>query len=369
MKTRIQNIHTTAGETIRHFLGDTESILFFDIETTGLSPKNASIYLIGAAFLQDKKWTLQQWFAENTAEEEAILDAFLKFAAPYRKLVHCNGTTFDVPFVQAKCKKYGLDSPFPQMEQTDIYRQISPLKNLLKLPNCKQKTLEEYLGLNREDPFTGGQLIELYKVYRQERDHRLLEVLLLHNADDIRGMLSVVPILSYPELFESIPSAVGAETDLCTDYAGNIQKELLVRLTFPAALPVPLSFHGGGCYFSGSENTGTLKIPILSGELKFFYPDYKNYSYLPEEDNAIHKSVAVYVDKSHRVPATPATCYTRKSGEFLPQHLKPGQEDLFTPAFRKGVKEKESFFLLEEAFLNDSKRLSLYAGHILDGMR
>ena len=105
----------------------------------------------------------------------------------------------------------------------------------------------------------------MYKrqVYRQERDHRLLEVLLLHNADDIRGMLSVVPILSYPELFESIPSAVGAETDLCTDYAGNIQKELLVRLTFPAALPVPLSFHGGGCYFSGSENTGTLKIPCL----------------------------------------------------------------------------------------------------------
>ena len=102
MKTRIQNIHTTAGETIRHFLGDTESILFFDIETTGLSPKNASIYLIGAAFLQDKKWTLQQWFAENTAEEEAILDAFLKFAAPYRKLVHFNVTTFDVPFVQAK---------------------------------------------------------------------------------------------------------------------------------------------------------------------------------------------------------------------------------------------------------------------------
>ena len=67
MKTRIQNIHTTAGETIRHFLGDTESILFFDIETTGLSPKNASIYLIGAAFLQDKKWTLQQWYAKNMA--------------------------------------------------------------------------------------------------------------------------------------------------------------------------------------------------------------------------------------------------------------------------------------------------------------
>ncbi|MFR6329478.1 MAG: ribonuclease H-like domain-containing protein [Eisenbergiella sp.] len=130
---------------------------------------------MGAAVIEDKKWTLHQWFAENTAEEEAILDAFLQFSVPYKKLVHFNGTTFDIPFLQAKCKKYGLTASFAEMEQTDIYRQISPFKNLLKLSNCKQKSLEEFLGLNREDPFNGGQLIELYKVYRQERDHRLLE--------------------------------------------------------------------------------------------------------------------------------------------------------------------------------------------------
>lgn len=72
------------------------------------------------------------------------------------------------------------------------------------------------------------------------------------------------------------------------------------------------------------------------------------------------------MDKAHRVPATPATCYTKKEGDFLPQHLLPSQDDLFTPAFRREVKEKESFFLLEEAFLNDSGRLSLYAHHILN---
>ena len=181
MKTRIQTLHTTNENAIRQFLGKDGNILFFDIETTGLSPKNASVYLIGAAVIEDKKWTLHQWFAENTAEEEAILDAFLQFSVPYKKLVHFNGTTFDIPFLQAKCKKYGLTASFAEMEQTDIYRQISPFKNLLKLSNCKQKTLEEFLGLNREDPFNGGQLIELYKVYRQERDHRLLEVLLLQH--------------------------------------------------------------------------------------------------------------------------------------------------------------------------------------------
>lgn len=49
------------------------------------------------------------------------------------------------------------------------------------------------------------------------------------------------------------------------------------------------------------------------------------------------------MDKAHRVPATPATCYTKKEGDFLPQHLLPSQDDLFTPAFRREVKEKESF--------------------------
>ena len=170
--------------------------------------------------------------------------------------------------------------------------------------------------------------------------------------------------------------------DIGTDYEGNRQKELLLYLQLPVFLPVPLALHAGGCFFSAKEDSGVLKIPVYSGELKFFYPDYKNYAYLPEEDKAIHKSVAVYVDKAHRVPATPATCYTKKEGDFLPQHLLPTQDDLFTPAFRREARqraprsagrpyaqEKESFFLLEEAFLNDSGRLSLYAHHILNGMR
>lgn len=98
---------------------------FFDIETTGLSPKNASIYLIGAAFLQDKKWTLQQWFAENTAEEEAILDAFLKFAAPYRKLVHFNGTTSMSPSYRQNAKNMAWiphSRKWSKRTSTDRYR-------------------------------------------------------------------------------------------------------------------------------------------------------------------------------------------------------------------------------------------------------
>lgn len=66
------------------------------------------------------------------------------------------------------------------------------------------------------------------------------------------------------------------------------------------------------------HSLGLLTIPCVHEELKYFIPDYKNYYYLPEEDTAIHRSVAEFVDKSHRKAATAATCYVRKTGDFIP---------------------------------------------------
>ena len=45
-----------------------ERIVFFDIETTGLSSKNASIYLIGTVSYEEGAWQLTQLFAESMAE-------------------------------------------------------------------------------------------------------------------------------------------------------------------------------------------------------------------------------------------------------------------------------------------------------------
>lgn len=50
---------------------------------------------------------------------------------------------------------------------------------------------------------------------------------------------------------------------------------------------------------------------------KYFIPDYK-ILLPPEEDTAIHRSVAEFVDKAHRKAATAATCYVRKTGDFIP---------------------------------------------------
>lgn len=49
-----------------------------------------------------------------------------------------------------------------------------------------------------------------------------------------------------------------------------------------------------------------------------YFEDYKNYYYLPQEDMAIHKSVAAYVAAENKEKATKSTCYIKKTDAFIP---------------------------------------------------
>lgn len=50
-----------------------------------------------------------------------------------------------------------------------------------------------------------------------------------------------------------------------------------------------------------------------------YYPNYKDYYYLPAEDIAVHKSVGTYVDRRCRRQADALNCFTRFpcTDEFL----------------------------------------------------
>lgn len=65
-----------------------DSVLFFDIETTGFLARSSQLYLIGCAYYQDNSWNIVQWLAQNTSEEALILKEFLAFAKDYTTLIH-----------------------------------------------------------------------------------------------------------------------------------------------------------------------------------------------------------------------------------------------------------------------------------------
>lgn len=371
MKTTDKIISFEQTQHLNAFFDQPQEVLFFDIETTGFSPRTSSIYLVGCAFYTKNGWCVRQYFADTPAQEGEIVKAFSSFASTFSRFIHFNGQTFDVPFLQAKCKKHALPVFMPE-RQCDIYKSISPYKNLLHLPGCRQRQLEEFIGIHREDPFNGGQLIELYRAYGEEKDERLLQVLLLHNLEDLTGMLRLYAIMTIPMLFEEgkfLIENIGLQRS--PDAAGQKRTECIIRLRTELALPVPLSCHGQKevlkqCFLAGRDNTALLRIPVLEGELKYFYPDYKNYSYLPDEDQAIHKSVAVYVDKSRRMPATAKNCYTRKAGQFLPW-FGPAQEDV--PLFQTSYQDKQKYILYDENFDKNREILPQYVRNFLKALK
>ncbi len=338
-----------------------DKTLFIDIETTGFTARSSYLYLIGCAFYSAGNWYTRQWFAENYTEEASLLNAFFDFAKDYSCLVHFNGNNFDLPYITQKCKQLGLPYSFDDFEGLDIYRRVSPYRHFLKLTNCKQKTLEQFLGIDRQDPFGGGELIGIYHEYVKNPTDYSEKSLLLHNEDDLKGMLELLPILSYYDLFNSDVRAKKAQANSYRDLTGKTRQELILTVALPITLPKEISASGNGCYFKGCGNEGQIRVPILEAELKYFYSNYKDYYYLPEEDIALHKSVASFVDKAHRVPATATTCYTRKYSSYLPQW-----DTIVEPFFKKEYKDQEMFFELTDEIKKERQTFSKYANHILD---
>lgn len=342
-------------------LAPLEQILFLDIETTGFTSRTSYLYMIGCAYYQAGKWRTIQWMADDYSQEGDILTAFFDFARDYRYLVHFNGNNFDLPFITQKCAQLKLPFSFDGFQGIDIYRRISPYKFFLKLPNCKQKTLEQYLGIARTDVFSGGELIGLYHDYVKTPSEFTEKALFLHNADDLKGMLEVLPILAYYDLFnENCVKARKVQANYYKDVSGAQRKELLITLQIPTSLPRLVTASAVNCYFRGEGESATLKVPIYEEELKYFYSNYKDYYYLPTEDVALHKSVAGFVDKEHRLQASAANCYTRKFSCYLPQW-----EILFTPFFKRDYKSKELFFELTDEMKKNREGFTQYANHVL----
>ena len=350
---------------------DISRIAFFDIETTGFAADSSYLYLIGAAYYKDNSFHLIQWFSEGIREEALIISSFFEFLKAYDVLFHYNGSTFDIPYLQRKISMLQLDCTFGSIQSFDIYKKLLPYKKIFKLDSLKLKSLEIFLHIRRQDTFSGGDLIQVYQSYLGRKKYEtlwqsrnpgqslplpaeadnLLGQILLHNADDIRGLLLISPVLYYTDIFEKSFRILQAEVD------GGL---LHIRLQIAADLPVPVSYGNDLVHLAASGDTATLSVHIYEGELKYFYENYKDYYYLPAEDYAIHKSVAGFVDKDYRVKAKPATCYTRKQGIFAPQY-----EPLISPYFKLNHQDKLSFLEIHTDFLLQEEKLEQYAAHLL----
>ncbi len=344
-----------------HYIAPPEDILLIDIETTGFSPKTSYLYMVGCLYFDAGSFHTIQWFADSYEDEQQIISSFFRFSKPYHYLVHFNGNQFDLPYLTKKIEHYHISETLQGFESIDIYKRIMPFKQILSLDHLKQKSIETFLHMERTDCYDGGQLISIFHEFVKEPTDFNRDLLLLHNFDDLKGMLRILPILSYYDLFHKSLTIDHAERNEYEDFHAIKQQELLLTGSAFSPLPVDISYNKNDCRIVGCKSEIKLRIPLYHQELKYFLPNYKEYYYLPMEDSAIHKSVAAYVDRNHRIPATPATCYTKKEGDYLPQ-WKP----FIIPEFKKDYRDKASYFLFEDSLLKDHSFLQTYVQHLMD---
>lgn len=378
-----------------------EKCLFFDIETTGLSPLASSLYLIGCLHYNaaDKHWEMTQYFADTYRDEEKLLLAFLSKLEQYCHLYHFNGKTFDIPYLLHKCEKYQIEltkhtntilRDKSGLYSIDILAQIRPLKKLLGIQKANQTELERWLGLKREDTYSGGELIPIYSQYMQDQllhpecAGKLEHLLLLHNHDDLEGLLSVSSIMNYRKLLEadteiqkylSVTSVQIHDrqtqekaASACTENPNGLKSQQFLLLSFshqgrlPKTISAAVDYPSAkeqrespaACRLTLEEQSGYLEIPLCKAELKYFLPNPEDYYYLPAEDQAVHKSIGKFVEASHRQKATAATCYLKQSASFLPslkayKKTKEPADAEQTPLFFQQYRDRLCFYQLPDS--------------------
>lgn len=333
-------------------LGNPEKILFFDIETTGLSPKNSNLYLIGCIHIGDEI-TFKQWFAQSLGDEVLLLQSFYSYVKDFDILIHFNGDSFDLPYIRECSSQYYLFNPLDKMHSVDIYKMIRYLKKPLNLQHMNQKSIEEYLGLKRKDIYTGGDLIDFYFSYLKSRDTKILDLLLLHNEEDLLGMLKVMNMLSFADFFNSDFSLSLHEISCDFLILQFISDEFI---DYDLHLGDELKLHIAG-------NTMEVKIPILNAELKYFFSNYKDYYYLIIEDYAIHKSIGEFVSREVKKKATRQTAYIKKQSLFIPSF------DLPINSFKSDYRAKQCYLELKDFDYSNEDFVKSYLTEILKYFR
>lgn len=172
-----------------------ETILFFDIETTGFDKIKNKVVLISCGyFINKNKFLIKQYFAENLEEEKEVLEEFGRELTNFKYWCSYNGIAFDEPFIKKRVEINNVELICPN-NHIDLYRIIRPYYKDLGMTRCNLKSVEKFLGINREDNIDGGISVELYFEFLEKKEKNLMEIIMLHNFEDVLNLPKIFKIV------------------------------------------------------------------------------------------------------------------------------------------------------------------------------
>jgi len=188
-------------------------LLFFDLETTGLSGGAGTLaFLVGCGFFDADGFHTHQFFLSGYEAERQLLDALAALTKRFNGLVTFNGRTFDVPLIETRYQFHRLESPFAEMPHFDM---LHPARKLWRRRNvgqpshrerwsegrpgdgasCALGALEEaILGVERVGDVPGFEIPSRYFNYLRTGDLEPLAAVFEHNRLDLLSLAALTAI-------------------------------------------------------------------------------------------------------------------------------------------------------------------------------
>jgi uncharacterized protein YprB with RNaseH-like and TPR domain len=164
--------------------------VFFDTETTSLGGGVGTyVFLLGAAWFEEGRFVVEQYFLSEVTEERAFLAAINRRFAQFDFAVSFHGKGFDAPRLTDRLTFHRMDFRLPAVHLDlclvgrSLYRGA--------FPDCRLQTFErELVGFLRADDLPGAECPRAYFSYLQG-DPSLVARVFEHNLHDVLTLPAV----------------------------------------------------------------------------------------------------------------------------------------------------------------------------------
>jgi uncharacterized protein len=181
--------------------GETRSLLFVDLETTGLAGGAGTYaFLVGCAYFEAHGFRTVQYFLPGYQHERPLLDAVESLVRRSAGLVSFNGKSFDVPVLETRYQFNRMAPPFEGLAHVDMlhvarrFWRAAPASpySWPESDSCRLTTLERVLfGVRRVGDVPGMDIPSRYFDFMRSGDARPLLPVLEHNRLDLLSLAAL----------------------------------------------------------------------------------------------------------------------------------------------------------------------------------
>lgn len=152
----------------------------------------------------------------------------------------------------------------------------------------------------------------------------------------------LIPLLKIFDLIQFIKDLKVNILDNIQAFDITVDNDLLFSFALLKAAPLSLQLknENWACSITKDSLHLDFKVKLVEDTMYHFFPNYKDYYYLIDEDEAIHKSLGAFLPKDKRKQAKVSNCYTKRKGLFY----KHSSRIFAYPFLKKAMIQKKCIF-------------------------